>query len=148
MRSAGFQKILHDSEINSVRIKNGYKSIRKQNLDIFSDTKKIIVIAGGTGTGNPGKISPITSDEVRQSASLSSQSSSVIEPSQSWSLAMDSKTPSKSSQSSSVITPSQSPSSEVVVELLSLSLQSLMATISHGFSTNSKLGENTTREMQ
>ncbi len=51
MRSEGFQKILYESEIDSIRIKNGYKSIRKQNLDIFLDTKKIIVIAGSTGSG-------------------------------------------------------------------------------------------------
>lgn len=51
MRSAGFQKLLHNSEINSVRIENGYKSIRKQNLETFLKIRQVIVVAGSTGTG-------------------------------------------------------------------------------------------------
>ena len=51
MRSKGFQHILDEAGYNSLRLNRGYKSIRNYTLNSYKSKRKIIVIAGSTGTG-------------------------------------------------------------------------------------------------
>ena len=51
MRSKGMEVILNNSNFLVYRINKGYKSIRRYNLDSFSQKRDVIIIAGSTGTG-------------------------------------------------------------------------------------------------
>ena len=51
MRSKGFQNIINNKKYKTLRLKSGYKAIRNHVLNSFKEQRKVVVIAGSTGTG-------------------------------------------------------------------------------------------------